>query len=101
MRGARILHASGISQGISASAADAVFHAIDAGHGRPARWLPTTPITGPRLWPPARAAAVIHAAIARADIALPGLEDALALTGLADPDAIADFYLRLGPRWWC
>ena len=42
------------------------------------------------------AAAVIHAAIAQADIALPSLEDARALTGLDAPDAIADAYLRLG-----
>jgi 2-dehydro-3-deoxygluconokinase len=40
---------------------------------------------------------VIHAAIASADIALPSLEDATALTGLTDPDAVADFYLRLCP----
>ena len=43
----------------------------------------------PRLWPPARAAAVMHAAIARADYVFPGMEDALVLTGLTDPDAIA------------
>ena len=51
----------------------------------------------PRLWPPARAAAVMHAAIAQADYVFPGLEDAAVLTGLTDPDAILDFYLRLGP----
>ena len=48
----------------------------------------------PRLWPPARAAAVMHAAIAQADYVFPGMEDALVLTGLTDPDAILDFYLR-------
>ena len=41
---------------------------------------------------------MIHAAIAQSDIALPGLEDAHVLTGLTDPDAIAAFYLALGPR---
>ena len=55
----------------------------------------------PRLWPPARAAAVIHAAIAQADMALPWLEDARVLTGLEAPDAISDFYLRLGAGWCC
>ncbi len=34
--------------------------------------------------------------MAKAHIALPGLEDAVQLTGLTDPDAIADFYLNLG-----
>jgi 2-dehydro-3-deoxygluconokinase len=40
----------------------------------------------------------MHAAMAATDYALPGIEDALTLTGLADPDAVLDFYLRLGPR---
>jgi 2-dehydro-3-deoxygluconokinase len=96
VRGARILHASGISQGISACAADAVFHAIGVAREAGVRVSYDTNYR-PRLWPAARAAAVIHAAIAQADIALPGLDDAAALTGLTDPDAIADFYLRLGP----
>ena len=94
---ARVLHASGISQGISARAADAVFHAIGLARAAGALVSYDTNFR-PRLWPAARAAAVIHAAIAHADIALPSLEDATALTGLADPDAIADFYLRLGPK---
>jgi 2-dehydro-3-deoxygluconokinase len=39
----------------------------------------------------------MHAAMASTDIALPSLDDATALTGLEDPDAIADFYLKLAP----
>lgn len=96
IRGARIFYASGISQGISDSAADAVFHAIALARQGGVRVAYDTNYR-PRLWPPARAGAVIHAAVAMADIALPGLEDARALTGLDDPDAVADFYLRLGP----
>jgi 2-dehydro-3-deoxygluconokinase len=93
---ARIFFASGISQGISPSAADAVFAAIDltrAGGGKVAY---DTNYRS-RLWPPVRAAAVMHAAIAQADYVFPGMEDAVVLTGLTDPDAILDFYLRLGP----
>lgn len=93
---ARMLFASGISQGISPSAADAVFAAIDLVRGAGGKVAYDTNYR-PRLWPPARAAAVMHAAIARADYVFPGLEDAAALTGLTDPDAILDFYLRLGP----
>ena len=52
----------------------------------------------PRLWPPARAAAVMHAAMARVNYALPGADDVRVLTGLEDPDAMLDFYLRLGPE---
>lgn len=94
--GAKILYVSGISQGISTSAADAVFRAIAVARSNGVKVAYDTNYR-PKLWPPARAAAIIHAAIAQADFAFPGLEDATALTGLTDPDAIADFYLRMGP----
>jgi len=42
------------------------------------------------------ARAIIHEAMRSCDIALPGLDDGQALTGRSDPDAIVDFYLRLG-----
>ncbi len=93
---ARILHLSGISQAISTAACDAGFRAIAMARAAGAQVSYDTNLRL-RLWPAARAAAVIHAAIASADIALPSLEDATALTGLADPDAVADFYLRLCP----
>lgn len=96
IRAAKILHLSGISQAISASACDAGFAAIAAARAAGVRVAYDTNLRL-RLWPAARAAAVIHAAIGQADIALPSLEDATALTGLSDPDAVADFYLRLCP----
>jgi 2-dehydro-3-deoxygluconokinase len=95
--GARFFYASGISQGISTTAADAVFAAIATARAHGVQVAYDTNYR-PRLWPTARAAATIHAAIGQADIALPSLEDAEMLTGLNDADAIADFYLRLGPR---
>ena len=49
-----------------------------------------------RLWDLESARKVIHATIARCDIALPSLDDSQQLTGLAEPDAIADYYLGLG-----
>lgn len=97
VRAARMVFASGISQAISARAADAVFHAFALAR-EAGRQVAYDTNYRPRLWPAARAAAVIHAAIGMSDIALPGLDDAAALTGLTDPDAVADFYLRLGPR---
>jgi 2-dehydro-3-deoxygluconokinase len=96
IRQARILHLSGISQAISDSACDAGFRAIEVARAAGVRVSYDTNLRL-RLWPAARAAAVIHAAIAMADIALPSLDDATALTGLTDPDAVADFYLRLCP----
>ncbi len=96
IRAARVLHVSGISQAISDSACDAVFRAIAVARDAGARVSYDTNLRL-RLWPAARAAAVIHAAIGMADIALPSLDDATVLTGLSDPDRVADFYLRLCP----
>ena len=95
IRAARILHVSGISQAISTSACDAVFEAIAVAKAAGVKVSYDTNLRL-ALWPRARAAAVIHAAIAAADIALPSLDDARVLTGLEAPEAIAEFYLRLG-----
>src|SRR6476620_7643106 len=94
---ARMLYVAGISQGISNSAADAVFAAIDIARRNDVKVAYDTNYR-PRLWSPARAAAVMHAAMAQADYALPGIEDVQTLTGLMDPDLMLDFYLRLGPK---
>ncbi len=96
IRGARRLHLSGISQAISDSACDAGFRAIEIARAAGVLVSYDTNLRL-RLWPAPRAAAVIHAAIAMADLALPSLDDATALTGLTEPDAVADFYLRLCP----
>ncbi|MEQ8900985.1 MAG: sugar kinase [Roseovarius sp.] len=92
---AQILHVSGISQAISQSAADTVFAAMEIVRAAGGRVSYDSNLRL-KLWPLDRARAIIHAGMAMADIALPGLEDAEALTGLTDPDRIADFYLGLG-----
>ena len=94
---AKVLYVSGISQGISASACDAVFAAIDVAVANGVKVAYDTNYR-PRLWPPARASAVMHAAIASCEYAFPGEEDVRTLTGLTDPDAMLDFYLRIGVR---
>jgi 2-dehydro-3-deoxygluconokinase len=94
--GARVLHVSGISQAISESACDAVFEAIGIARAAGVRVSYDTNLRL-KLWPLVRARAITHAAMRECDIALPGLDDAVHLTGKADPDAIADFYLALGP----
>jgi 2-dehydro-3-deoxygluconokinase len=94
---ARVLHVSGISQAISTECADAVFAAI-----RHARQSGTAVSYDTnlrlRLWPLDRARAVIHGAVALADLALPGLDDARSLTGLDRPEEICGFYRGLGCR---
>lgn len=97
IRAARILHVTGISQAIGDGPADAVFTAIEAAK---AAGVTVSYDTNLRLnlWPLDRARAVIHAAMSRCDIARPGMEDAAHLTGLTDPDKVADYYLTLGAR---
>ncbi len=97
IRAARVLHVSGISQGISASACDLVVAAISTARAAGVTVSYDTNYR-PRLWPLERARAVTNAAMRLADIALPGLDDARALTGRDTPDAIADFYLEGGSR---
>ncbi len=92
---AHIVHASGISQAISSSACDAVFEAFAIAREAGALVSFDTNLRL-RLWPLPRARALIMAAAAMADIVLPGHDDAAALTGMRDPDAICDAFLALG-----
>lgn len=94
--GAKIVHASGISQAISSSAADAVFAAFRMAQDAKVTISYDTNLR-PRLWPIDRARAVIHAAAGLTDILKTSIEDARQLAGLDDSDEIVDFYLRLGP----
>jgi 2-dehydro-3-deoxygluconokinase len=92
---ARALHVSAISQAISTSACDAAFEAIAIARKAGATVSYDTNLRL-RLWPLARARAVIEATAALSNILLPGLEEARLLTGLSDADAIADHYLARG-----
>lgn len=92
----RFLHVSGISQAISTCACDAVFHAIDIArrHGVEVSYDTNLRL---QLWPLARARGIIREALRQCQIVLPGLEDAMQLTGLAQPEAIVEYFLGLGP----
>ena len=97
IRGAKILHVSGISQAISTHAADAVFAAMALAREAGVLLAYDTNVRL-KLWPIARARAVIHEAMTNIDIALPGLDDARLLVGVEDPDRIVDRYLSFGAR---
>ena len=95
--GARFLHVSGISQAISASACDAVFAAIDHARASGVRVSYDSNLRL-KLWPLARARAIIQATIPLADYFLPSLDDVQILSGLSAPDDIFDWALKLGAR---
>jgi len=87
---ARYFHTSGISQAISESACAAVSAAIDAAKTAGAAFVYDSNLRL-RLWPLARAREVITATLSRADYFLLSMEDAEALCGLKNPDAIVDW----------
>jgi len=106
VRRATYLHVSGISQAISPSACDAVFHAIDVARQSGVK-VCYDPNLRLRLWPLARASAVTLATAALADYFLPSIEDARALSGYDTPESIVRWAhdlevpaiaLKLGPK---
>jgi 2-dehydro-3-deoxygluconokinase len=97
IRGARFVHASGISMGISASASDTVLAAFESARVAGARVSFDSNLRL-KLWPIARARAMIAAAAALAECFFPSIEDARALSGLEDEEAVVDWGHRLGPR---
>jgi 2-dehydro-3-deoxygluconokinase len=94
---AQMLHLSGISLAIGVNACDAALAAI--GHAR-AHGVRVSFDTNLRLklWPLARARAVMIEAIRHTDICLPSWDDVTVLTGLTGRDEIVDYLLSLGPR---
>jgi len=94
---AKVFHISGISQAISNSACDAVFHAIQV--AREAGVLISyDPNVRLKLWDRERARSTILETIRMADFVFPSLEDAHIITGLDDPEQIAGELQKLGPK---
>jgi 2-dehydro-3-deoxygluconokinase len=97
VRAAGILHVSGISLAISASARDTAFAAM--GEARSAgRRVSFDPNLRLKLWSLEEARTAIVRAIGACDLFLPSAEDAAVLSGASDPDAIADWSHALGAR---
>ena len=92
---ARILHVSGISQAISASATDTVFHAINVARAARVK-VSYDPNLRLKLWPIDRARAIICATIPLTDYFLPSLDDVRLVCGEDDPIAILDWCHRQG-----
>jgi len=97
IRKAKFFHTSGISQAISDSACDTVFAALEAARVAGVRIAYDSNLRL-RLWPLARARAVIRATIVLADYFLLSMEDAEALCGEKDADAILDWCHEAGAK---
>ena len=87
--GARVLHISSISQAISDSACDAVFHAVEVArrHDTQVSYDLNLRLS---MWPLTHARAVTEATAALADFVLTNAEEGAQLTGLDETEAVAD-----------
>jgi 2-dehydro-3-deoxygluconokinase len=95
IRGARMLHVSGISQAISPGACDTVFAAIDAAVAAGVR-ITYDPNLRLKLWSLRRASAVIRATAGMCDFFLPSFDDVRVLSGTTEPQAALDWCRGLG-----
>ena len=95
LRQASALHVSGISQAISTSACDACFAAIEAVRSAGGR-ISYDPNLRLKLWPLARAQAIVRATIALADWVMPSYDEACQLFDTDTPDGIVDALHALG-----
>ena len=92
---AKVLHLSGISLAISASACDTGYAAIEAARAAGVKVSFDTNLRL-KLWSIDRARAVMSDVMRLADICLPSYDDVRAITGIDDPDALVDHCLRAG-----
>jgi len=89
IRAAKVLHVSGISQAISASACDTCFSAMEEARDAGVKISYDTNLRL-KLWPLRRARAIIRASLGLVDWALPSIDDARLLFERTDSDAILD-----------
>ena len=97
IRDTRILHLSAISQAISPSACDACFAAIETARSAGVRVSYDTNLRL-KLWPLARARAIVTATLGLADWVVPSLDDAIVLFEHDAPEAIVDACHARGAR---
>ncbi|HEV3008012.1 MAG TPA: sugar kinase [Burkholderiales bacterium] len=97
LKGAAVVHASGISMAISPSATDTVLAAFEAGRAAGAR-ISFDSNLRLKLWPLGRARALIGAAAGMADYFFPSIEDARQLSGKESPEENLDWARRLGAK---
>lgn len=95
--GLKFLHVTAITQAISTASCDAVFDAISRAQAAGVQVSYDTNLRL-KLWELPRARAIIHETVRLADLCLPSLDDVRVLTGLEEPEAIVDYYLKLGAR---
>lgn len=97
VRGTRFFHTSGITQAISSGACDTAFAAMHAAREAGAQVVYDANLRL-RLWPAARARAVITAAMALSDLFLLSIDEAAVLCDSDQPEAVLDWCQHKGVR---
>jgi 2-dehydro-3-deoxygluconokinase len=97
LKNASFVHASGISMAISSSAADTVLEAFESASANAVKVSFDSNLRL-KLWPLARARAMISAGAALADYFFPSLEDARELSGRKTAEENLDWAHRLGAK---
>ncbi|BDQ35021.1 sugar kinase [Pseudodesulfovibrio portus] len=95
IREARLLHVTGVTQGISDSACETSFAAMDIAR-QAGTLISYDPNYRPALWPMEKAVSVIEESVSRADIIFPSMEETEMLFGSIEPEAAVRKYLELG-----
>lgn len=94
---AQVIHLSGISLAISASACDAGYAAVEIAK-KAGRLVSFDTNLRLKLWSKDRARATILDMMGLCDICLPSFDDVALLTGIQDPDKLVDLALTRGAR---
>jgi len=96
IKNSNIFHSSGITQAISDSSREAVFHAIEIAK-KNSILVSYDPNVRLRLWPLEMARSTILQAVGLADIVFPSMEDASILFSSDSAEDAAKRFLELGP----
>ena len=92
IKDAKILHLTGITPALSESAREAVFRAIDIAKSNGVL-VSFDPNIRLKLWTIDEAKEVLLKIACKADIIMPGLDEAELLLGLTDRDEVCDYFL--------
>ncbi|MGI5461039.1 sugar kinase [Streptomyces sp. CA-249302] len=97
---ARLLHVTGITQAIGASACDAALHAMAVARAQ-GTLVSYDPNYRSALWTQEQARAVILRSLELCDIALPNMEEGRMLTGSSPRRRCCGRCAPGARRWWC
>jgi 2-dehydro-3-deoxygluconokinase len=97
IQNAKVLHLTGITPALSASCKETVFAAAEIARaaGVPVVLDPNLRL---KLWSAEEARTTLRDLAARADVLLPGADEAELLTGYADPESAGRALVELGPQ---